>query len=258
LRTKLLAIATALLLTAFAPAAASAAVTPPAITVYAAASLTNVLSALGDEYTKRTGVPVKFSFAASSLLARQIEAGAAADVFFSADTEWMDYLDQRNRLRRDTRRNVLGNRLALVAPADSRIELQIEPGFALVAALGNGRLATGDPDSVPVGRYARGALTSLGVWNDVVDRLVRAEDVRSALAFVARGEAPLGIVYETDARTDRRIRVVALFPESSHLPITYPVALTAGAHAEAGPFVDFLRSDVGRAAFERFGFKVLK
>ncbi len=173
---------------------------PRPVTVFAAASLTSALGKLGDDYTKSTGVPVRFSFAASSTLARQIEAGAGADVFFSADQEWMDYLEQRGRIQKSSRHNLLGNRLALIAPADSKIELTIAPGFPLARALGDGRLATGDPDSVPVGRYARQALTSLGVWNDVADRLVRAEDVRHALVFVAQGEVPLGIVYETDAR----------------------------------------------------------
>ena len=230
----------------------------PPVTVFAAASLTNVLQQLGDEYTKTTGVPVRFSFAASSVLARQIEAGAGADVFFSADQEWMDYLEQRGRIQKSSRRNVLGNRLALIAPADSTQQLEIAPGFPLAQALGRGRLATGDPDSVPVGRYARSALTTLGVWNDVADRLVRAEDVRHALMFVARGEVPFGIVYETDAVIDQRVRVVGIFPAESHLPITYPVALTTGAGGESAKFVDFLRSPAGRAAFGKFGFVVLQ
>jgi len=228
------------------------------LTVYAAASLTDVLGKLGDEFKTSTGTPVRFSFAASSILARQIEAGARADVFFSADQEWMDYLEQRGAIQKSSRHNVLSNRLALIAPADSTIQVEIKPGFPLASALGKGRLVTGDPDSVPVGRYARSALTSLGVWNNVVDRLVRAEDVRSALMFVARGEAPLGIVYATDARIDKRVRVVGLFPAESHLPITYPVALTSGAGADAALFLDFLRGDVARATFESYGFIVLR
>ena len=228
------------------------------VTVFAAASLTGVLGKLGDDFTKSTGVPVRFSFAASSVLARQIEAGAGADVFLSADQEWMDYLEQRGRLEKSSRRNLLGNRLALIAPADSKIQLKIAPGFPLASALGKGRLATGDPDSVPVGRYARSALTTLGVWNDVADRLVRAEDVKHALMFVTRGEVPLGIVYETDARAESRVRLVGLFPEASHPPITYPVALTSGAHPEAARFLDFIGSETARAEFESFGFIVLK
>ena len=225
------------------------------ILVFAAASLTNVLDEIGAAYTQQTRRPVKFSYAASSALARQLEAGARADVFFSADLEWMDYVQARSLIDRTTRRNVLGNRLALVAPADSKIELKIAPGFALVAALGNGRLATGDPESVPVGKYARTALTSLGVWNDVADRLVRADNVRSALAFIARGETPLGIVYETDAKVEKRVRVVDFFPAGSHPPIVYPVAVAAQARPAARQFIDFLQSAPAQEAFKKYGFQ---
>jgi molybdate transport system substrate-binding protein len=225
------------------------------VLVFAAASLTNVLDEIGAAYTQQTRQPVKFSYAASSALARQLEAGARADVFFSADLEWMDYLQARGLIVRATRRNVLRNRLALVAPADSKIELKIAPGFALAAALGNGRLATGDPESVPVGKYARSALTSLGVWNDIADRLVRADNVRSALAFIARGETPLGIVYETDAKIEKRVRVVDFFPADSHPPIVYPVAVTAQARPSAVQFIDFLRSSAAQNAFEKYGFQ---
>ena len=228
------------------------------VTVFAAASLTNVLSQLAEDFTKSTGVPVRFSFAASSTLARQVEAGAGADVYFSADQEWMDYLEQRGRIQKSSRHNVVGNRLALIAPAGSTLELKIAPGFPLAGALGEGRLATGDPDSVPVGRYARQALTRLGAWSEVADRLVRAEDVRHALMFVARGEAPLGIVYETDARLDQRVRIVSLFPADSHQPITYPVALTTGAQVDAERFIEFVRGERGRTVFERFGFTFLR
>lgn len=230
---------------------------PRSVTVFAAASLTNVLDELGKEFTRTTGIPVRFSFASSSILARQIEAGARADVFFPADQEWMDYLERRSRIQKSSRRNVAGNRLVLIAPRASEVQLAIGPGFPLVAALGSGRLATGDPDSVPAGRYARAALTSLGVWSDVVDRLVRAEDVRHALMFVARGEAPLGIVYATDARVDDRVQIVGTFPGDSHLPITYPVALTPRAGPDAERFVQFVVGDAGRAAFERAGFTAL-
>lgn len=230
---------------------------PRPVTVFAAASLTDALEQLGDDFTRSTGVRVRFSFAASSVLARQIEAGAGADVFFSADQAWMDYLQQRGRINAATRRDLLGNRLVLIAPADSTLQLKIAPGFALLTALGGRRLATGDPDSVPVGRYARSALTSLGVWQDVEDRLVRAEDVRHALMFVARGEVPLGIVYASDARADQDVRVIDVFPADSHLPITYPVALTRGAGAEASRFLDFVQGPAGRAAFRDQGFEVL-
>src|SRR6266704_1823688 len=231
----------------------AAATGKPSITVFAAASLTNALQELGDGFTKETSIPVRFSFAASSALARQIENGAPADVFFSADLEWMDYLQTRNLIQRDTRRDALGNRLVLIAPADSKINLKIEPRFPLTKALGTGRLATGDPDSVPVGRYAREALTTLGVWNDVADRMVRADSVRSALAFVDRGEAPLGIVYETDALIDKHVRVVDVFPAGSHQPIIYPIALTSAAKTDAARFVAYIRGSAGGVAFKAYG-----
>ncbi|HUK64548.1 MAG TPA: molybdate ABC transporter substrate-binding protein, partial [Dongiaceae bacterium] len=176
-----------------------------------------------------------------------------------ADTEWMDYVQARGLIVRTSRRDLLGNRLVLIAPASSPIALEIKPGFALGNALGaRGRLATGDPDYVPVGKYARSALTSLGVWGDVADRLVRADNVRTALAFVARGEAPLGIVYTTDAKIEPGVRVVDTFPANSHPPITYPVAVTQGAHKGGDRFVEFLAGDVARQKFEEFGFLTLK
>src|ERR1700735_3331202 len=229
----------------------------PAVTVFAAASLTNVLQDLGDSFTTQTSIPVRFSFAASSALAHQIENGAPADVFFSADLEWMDYLEKRNLIQRDTRHDVLGNRLVLIAPVDSKIKLTIAPHFRLAAALGKGHLATGDPDAVPAGRYAREALTTLGVWSSVADRLVRADSVRSALAFVDRGEAPLGIVYETDALIDKQVRIVDVFPANSHLPIVYPLALTSTAKLEAAKFVAYVRGPAGAIAFKAAGFTPL-
>jgi molybdate transport system substrate-binding protein len=229
----------------------------PAVTVFAAASLTNVLQDLGDSFTTQTSIPVRFSFAASSALAHQIENGAPADVFFSADLEWMDYLEKRNLIQRDTRHDVLGNRLVLIAPVDSKIKLTIAPHFRLAAALGKSHLATGDPDAVPAGRYARQALTALGVWNDVADRLVRADSVRSALAFVDRGEAPLGIVYETDALIDKHVRIVGVFPPDSHLPIVYPIALTGTSKPDAAKFVEYVRGPAGVVAFKANGFTSL-
>jgi molybdate transport system substrate-binding protein len=230
------------------------AVDKPAIVIFAAASLTNVLQDLGDAFTKQTSVPIKFSFAASSALARQIESGAPADVFFSADLDWMDYLQKRNLIQPASRRDILGNRLVLIAPSDSTIELKIKPHFPLATALGNKRLATGDPDAVPVGRYAQAALTSLGVWDAVADRLIRADSVRSALAFVDRGEAPLGIVYETDAMIDKHVRVVDVFPATSHAPIVYPVALTMSAKADAAKFVAYITSPAADVTFKAYGF----
>ena len=240
------------------PWAARAGDAPASVTVFAAASLTDVLQELSSQYTRESGVKVELSFAATSTLARQVESGAHADVFLSADQEWMDYLDQHGLIQKPTRHDLLGNRLALIAPAASSIQLQIKPKFPLLAALDGGRLATGDPDSVPVGRYARAALTKLGVWDDLADHLVRADNVRSALAFVAQGEAPLGIVYASDARVDKKVRIVGLFPADSHPPITYPIALTSTANAKAASFVEFLRGPIGTAAFERFGFAVLR
>ena len=227
------------------------------ITVFAAASLTNVLQDLGDGFTKETSIPVRFSFAASSALAKQIENGAPADVFFSADVEWMDYLQERNLIQRPTRHDVLGNRLVLIAPLDSKLQLKIVPNFPLAGILGKERLVTGDPDSVPVGRYAKQALTHLGVWDAVADRIVRADSVRSALAFVDRGETPLGIVYETDALIDKNVRLVDTFPEDSHPPIIYPLALTKSAKPNAARFVTYIRGPAGAVAFAHYGFKPL-
>lgn len=229
---------------------------PQALVVFAAASLTDALSEVGRAFTAATGVPVKPSFAGSSVLAKQIEAGAPAGVFLSADTDWMDYLAKRALLRAGTRRDLLGNALVLVAPAENPVHLTLAPHVDLAAALAGGRLATGDPDSVPVGRYARAALTHLGIWEQVAPHLVRAENVRSALEYVARGEATLGIVYRTDALAEKRVRVVAVFPADSHAPIVYPVALTRGAGAEAAAFEEFLESAAAREIFTRYGFEM--
>ncbi|MEO8019988.1 MAG: molybdate ABC transporter substrate-binding protein [Pseudomonadota bacterium] len=248
-----LLLACTLVLASGAPAAA-ADPQKPRLLVFAAASLTNVLGELALAWEKSSGVTVKLSFAASAVLARQIEAGGAADVFVSADQEWMDYLQSRDLLEKTSRRNLVGNRLVLIAPADSTIKLKIAPGFKLAEALGQGRLATGDPDTVPVGRYARSALTTLGVWGSVADRLVRADNVRSAMLFVARGEAPLGIVYATDAAVDSKIRVVDLFPANTYAPITYPVAAIRGARPEAAAFISFLAGEQAQIAWRKFGF----
>jgi molybdate transport system substrate-binding protein len=239
------------------PALATAADRPP-ITVYAAISLTNVLDELGAEYRRATGVPVKFSYAASSVLARQIEAGGQADAFVSADQEWMDYLDRRALIRRDTRVDVAGNALVLIAPADSGVALRIAAGFPLAAALGNGRLASADPESVPAGRYAKAALTALAVWPEVQGRIAGAENVRAALAFVARGETPLGVVYATDAQAEPKVRVVDTFPADTHPPITYPAAAIANAGPEAQAFVRFLAGPRAQAVFAKYGFRPVR
>jgi molybdate transport system substrate-binding protein len=226
----------------------------PELLVFAAASLTNVVGDLSAQWQNSSGITVRLSFAASSTLARQIEAGSKADVFISADQEWMDYLQSRALIEKTTRRNLVGNRLVLIAPADSRIELKISPGFALAKALGGGRLATGDPDTVPVGRYARAALISLGLWDEIQDRLVRTDNVRAAMMFVARGEVPLGIVYATDALVDPKVRIVDTFPGDTHAPINYPAAAVNGARREAGRFVEYLGGAIARDTWKKYGF----
>lgn len=238
---------------AIGPSVAAAEDAKPVL-VFGAASLTDVLDELGKAFTAKTQVPVKSSLAASSALAKQIEAGAPADVFFSADLEWMDYVEKHGLLRAGSRHDVVRNRLVLIAPVDSQVSVKIAPGFNLVKALGDGKLVTGDPDSVPVGKYAHTALENLHVWDSVADRIVRAENVRSALAFVARGEAPLGIVYQTDALAEKRVRVVDVFPEDSHPPVTYPIALTSGASPQAQKFLNFVISDAAKPIFRKYGF----
>lgn len=230
----------------------------PELLVFAAASLTNVLGELSTAWSARSGVRVKTSFAASSVLARQIEAGGKADAFISADQEWMDYLQSRNLIDKTTRRDLVANRLVLIAPADSKLELKIAPGFDLAGTLGKRRLATGDPDTVPVGRYARSALVTLGVWDEIQDRLVRADNVRSAMTFVALGEVPLGIVYATDARVDSKVRIVDTFPENTHPPITYPGAAIKGSRGDATEFLEFLASPQARDIWVKYGFLELK
>jgi molybdate transport system substrate-binding protein len=232
--------------------AADASQDPPL--VLAASSLTDVLNDIAAAYQRESGLHVLLSYAASSALARQIEAGAPADVFFSADTNWMDYLQSRGLIQAQSRRDILSNRLALIAPAASSVKLTIGPAFALASALGSGRLAMGDPDSVPVGRYAKAALTRLGAWDAVQGHIVRAENVRAALELVARSEAPLGIVYRTDALIEKRVRIVGEFPASSHPPIIYPAALTRGARPAAARFLAYLTSGNARDVFDRFGF----
>ena len=245
--------------TSFANAADSDARAGKSIVVFAAASLTDALGEIDKAYTAKTGIEVKTSFAASSALARQIESGARAEVFFSADEEWMDYLAQRNLLQAKTRHDVVGNRLVMIAPADSTAKVDIKPGFNVSAALGDtGRIATGDPDSVPVGKYAQAALTKLGSWDAIAPRLVRAENVRAALAYVARGEAKLGIVYSTDAQAEKRVKVVGTFPPDSHPPIRYPVAATTAATADGTKYVEFVRSKASQEIFRKYGFEPVK
>jgi molybdate transport system substrate-binding protein len=228
------------------------------LTVFAAASLKESLDEAARTYEKQTGTPVRVSYAASSALARQIEQGAPVDVFFSADLEWMDYLQQRRKIDQANRRNLLGNQLALVAPKNSRAQIDLRKPTSLPAALGNGRLAVGQIRSVPAGKYARASLESLGAWNGVKSKLAESESVRAALMLVARGETPLGIVYLSDAKAEPAVRVVAVFPDDSHPPIVYPVApLRDSRHPQAVTFVNWLSSPTARAVFQRRGFTVL-
>ncbi len=223
--------------------------------VYAAASLTEVLEQVGADYARERGGAVRFSFASTATLARQIEAGARADLFVSADQEWMDYLDRRGLVQRASRIDLLGNRLVIVAPTDSTVTLAIGRGMPIRAALGDrGRLALADPASVPAGKYAKAALSSLGAWPEVEGRVVAAENVRMALLFVARGEAPLGVVYATDARAEPKVRVVGEFPADAHPPIVYPAALARDARATAAAFLQYLTGPAARARFEAAGF----
>ena len=223
--------------------------------VLAAASLQESLTAAADAWASQGHERPVISFAASSALARQVEAGAPADLFLSADEEWMDRLATLRLIRPSTRVDLLTNRLVLIAPATSARHLTIRRAFPLARALGNDRLAMADPDTVPAGRYGKAALTSLGVWPSVASRIAPAENVRAALALVERGEAPFGIVYATDARASSKVRVIGIFPASSHPAIRYPIAVLAAAtSSDAEPFRRFLLSDQGRAIFARFGF----
>jgi molybdate transport system substrate-binding protein len=228
------------------------------VTVFAAASVTDVFKQAGALYKSKTGKEAVFSFAASSALAHQIEASGGADIFISADRDWMDYLDKKGLIADTTRKDLLGNHLVLIAPGDLDIKIKIAPHFDLAGALGHGRLSVADPASVPAGKYAKASLTALGVWDGVSANLASAENVRVALAYVARGEAPLGIVYTTDAMSDPRVHIVDTFPESSHPPIVYPIALTKDAKQGAKPFLDFLEGPEAAAIFAKAGFTVLK
>lgn len=225
------------------------------ITVFAAASLINALQDIDAAYEKRWDVQIRESFASSSTLARQIEAGAPAQIFISADTKWMGYLVEKGRIATQT--PLLGNELALVATADSRLGPRaIGRGMNWLRLLGaDGRLAVGDPDHVPAGIYAKEALGNLGAWSALEPRLARAEDVRGALALVERGDAPLGIVYVTDARETAKVKIVGVFPAETHSPVVYPVAIVKGAERGlADGYFNYLRGPAARAVFVRYGF----
>jgi len=228
------------------------------ILVFAAASLKNALDEAAAQWQRESGKKVVISYAASNTLIKQIEQGAPADMFISADLDWMDYGQQKGLIKPDTRSNLLGNRLVLIAPKDSNISANIQPGFDLAALLKGGRLAMGNVDAVPAGKYGKASLEKLGAWDGVKDKIAQAESVRAALLLVARGEAPLGSVYQTDAAADPTVKIVGTFPENTHPPIIYPIALTKDSNnPDARALLNFIRSAAARPIFERQGFTVL-
>ncbi len=247
--------AAALGLIAFSTAPAAAEGKP---VVFAAASLKNALDAVNAACAAEVGSTATISYAASSALAKQIEEGAPADIFFSAALAWLHYLSEKSLTRKDTETQLLGNSIVLVAPADSSAATEIVTGFDLAGLLGDGKLAMANVDSVPAGRYGKAALEKLGVWASVQGSVAQAENVRAALALVATGEASLGIVYATDARAEPKVKVVGTFPADSHAPIVYPVAELAGATGgEADKFLACVKSDKADALFAEQGFTVL-
>lgn len=236
------------------PAAADA----KTITVFAAASMKNALDEVDAAYSAKSGVKIVASYAASSVLAKQLEQAAPADVFVSADLAWMDYAIKKKSINEATRVNLLGNKIVLIAPKDSKIDkVDIKQGFDFAKLAGDGRIAVGDVTSVPAGKYAKAALEKLGSWPATQPKLAMAENVRAALALVSRGEAVLGIVYETDAKVDPGVKILGSFPEGSHPPIIYPVAATANANNDTGAYLAFLRSAAAKTIFEKYGFTFL-
>ncbi|UHS58175.1 molybdate ABC transporter substrate-binding protein [Agrobacterium vaccinii] len=229
------------------------------VTVFAAASMKNALDAANAEWAKETANEATVSYAASSALAKQIEAGAPADVFISADLAWMDYVAGKKLIKDGTRVNLLGNRLVLVAPSDKAKPVDISQGFDLAGLVGDGKLAMGAVDSVPAGKYGKAALEKLGVWSAVQSKVAGAESVRAALVLVSRGEAPYGIVYQTDAAADPGVKIVGTFPQDSHEPIIYPVAILSESKSPAATaYLDFLKSAKAAPYFEKQGFTILK
>src|SRR6201987_572978 len=226
--------------------------------VFAAASMKNALDDLDAAFTAKTGVKFSVSYAASSVLAKQIEQGAPADIFVSADTDWMDYAISKKTINEPTRSNLLGNSIVLIAPKDSKIDnITIAQGFDLAKLAGDGKIATGDVKSVPVGKYAKAALEKLGAWQAGEPKFAMAESVRAALTLVARGEAVLGIVYSTDPKVEPGVKIVGTFPPDSHPPIIYPVAATATAKPEAKDYLDYLHASAAKAVLEKYGFVYL-
>lgn len=230
---------------------------PEPVMVFAAASTTNAVTEIVDLFKRATQTPVTPSFASASALAKQIENGAPAAVFISADNKWMDYLEERKRIEPDTRFGLLGNRIVLIVPADSPLKLELQPGVDLCGALGENRLAMGDPDHVPAGAYGKQALETLGAWDAIKNRIAKTNDVRAALVLVERGEAPMGIVYATDAAISDKVRIAGIFPENTHPPIVYPIALVAGNKtAAAEAFFAFLKGPEAKAVFIKYGFSI--
>jgi molybdate transport system substrate-binding protein len=228
------------------------------LTVFAAASMKNALDDIDAAYTAKTGVRIVASYAASSALAKQIEQGAPADIFASADSDWMDYAVGKKNINEPTRINLLGNTIVLIAPKDSKIDnVTIGPGLDLAKSVGGGRIVTGDVKAVPAGRYAKAALEKFGAWTAAEPKFAMAENVRAALTLVSRGEAALGIVYSTDARVEPAVKIVGSFPADSHPAIIYPVAATMTAKPEAAGYLAFLRSPAAKTIFERYGFVFL-
>ncbi|HEV3498891.1 MAG TPA: molybdate ABC transporter substrate-binding protein [Bradyrhizobium sp.] len=228
------------------------------LTVFAAASMKNALDDIDAAYTAKSGVKIAASYAASSALAKQIEQGAPADIFLSADTDWMDYTTAKKAIDEPTRVNLLGNSIVLIAPKDSKVDnVAIGSGFDLAKLAGDGKIATADVKSVPVGKYAKASLEKLGAWTAAEPKFAMTENVRAALALVARGEVALGIVYSTDAKVEPGVKIVGTFPPDSHPAIIYPVAATTTAKSEAADYLAFLRSATAKAVFEKYGFKFL-
>ncbi|GEO84084.1 MULTISPECIES: molybdate ABC transporter substrate-binding protein [Alphaproteobacteria] len=229
------------------------------VTVFAAASLKDVLGDISEAWKAETGKDAVLSFAGSSALAKQIEQGAPADLFLSADLKWMDYLDKAGLVAADSRVELLANRIVLIAPKDSAVSATIAEGFPLKDLLGEEHLAMANTDSVPAGTYGKAALQKLGVWDGVKDKVAQAENVRAALLLVSRGEAPLGIVYETDAKADKGVKVVDRFPESTHPAIIYPAAVLKDATnaADAAAFLAYLQGAKAHQIFTDAGFTVL-
>ena len=228
------------------------------LVVFAAASLKNALDAIHAQWQKETGKSAKISYAASSALAKQIEQDAPAQLFISADIPWMDYVEKKDLIKKETRSDLLGNRIVLIAPKDKAKAVDIKPGFDLAKVIGDGRLAMANVEAVPAGRYGKASLEKLGVWASVSGKLAQAENVRAALLLVSRGEAPAGIVYQTDAASDKGVTIIGTFPQDTHPPIIYPIALTKSAGPDAAAFLAYIKSAKAKSLFEAQGFTVLK